>query len=253
MTVSTSPHAAYVVRLGDDNLVLAQRLAEYVSWAPELEEDLAVANMALDRLGVAHHLLDHAATLLDDGRDADDLAYLRSEREFTNLLLTEHPNVDFAYIMARQFLVDAYQVPLWQALVSSSDPTLGGIAAKAEKEARYHLRHSAGWVVKLGDGTEESHRRMQRAVDDLWRFTGEPFEGDDVDRAMVAAGVGVDPAELEGPWRATVRRVFAEATLDVPEEAPYRGGGRRGLHTEALGHMLTEMQWLHRAYPGVEW
>jgi len=253
-TITTSrPLATYLVRHGDDNLVLAQRLAEYISWAPELEEDLAVANIALDHLGVAHHLLTYAATVEGDGRDADALAFLRSEREFTNLLLVERPNDDFAVIMVRQFLFDAYQVPLWEALERSADPTLAGIAAKALKEARYHLRHSRNWVVTLGDGTAESHRRTQQALDELWRFTGELFAGDELDAAMTTAGIGVDPASLEAPWRRTVLAVIAEATLSEPDDTTVRVGGRSGFHTEALGHMLAEMQWLQRSYPGLAW
>jgi len=247
------PLATYLVRFGDDNLVLAQRLAEYVSWAPELEEDLAVANIALDHLGLATSLLAYAARVEGDGRDEDDLAFLRTEREYTNLLLVERPNRDFAHVMARQFLFDAFQLPLWEALSTSTDVTLAGIAAKATKEARYHLRHSSGWVVRLGDGTEESHRRMQAAVDDLWRFVTEPFRGDDLDRLMTERGVGVDPAGLEGAWRRRVDTVLADATLRRPEGVPQREGGRRGLHTEELGHLLGELQWMQRTYPGLAW
>lgn len=250
---TTKPLATYVVRHADDNLVLGQRLSEYISWAPELEEDLAIANLALDHIGVAHHLYDYAAEVEDDGRDADAFAFLRDERQFTNVQLVERPNTDFAHIMARQFFVDAYQVPLWDALARSADERIAGIAAKAAKEARYHLRHSRMWVLRLGDGTEESHRRMQAAIDELWRFTGELFETDELTDELVAAGIAVDPATLEAPWRRTVLATLAEATLDEPHETVMRTGGRRGLHTEALGHLLAEMQFLQRAYPGLEW
>jgi ring-1,2-phenylacetyl-CoA epoxidase subunit PaaC len=243
--------ARYVLRHGDDNLILAQRLAEYISAAPELEEDLAVANIALDHLGVAQHLLAYAAT--GDGRSADDLAFTRSEREYTNLLLVEQPNRDFGHIMVRQFLFDAYQLGLWEALSGSSDPTLAGIAAKAVKEATYHIRHSSGWVIRLGDGTDESHTRLQRAIDALWRFTAELFAADDLDIVMSETGIGVDPAELRPLWDTRVNAILAQATLNRGDDPYQRTGGRSGYHTEHLGHLLGEMQWMQRAYPGLEW
>lgn len=250
---TTDPLATYLIRLGDDNLILSHRLSEYISWAPELEEDLAVANIALDHLGVAQHLLGYAGRVEGDGRDEDTLAFSRTEREYTNLLLVEQANGDFAHIMARQFFFDAYQVGLWEALEGSSDETLAGIAAKAVKEARYHLRHSSGWVVRLGDGTEESHDRMQAAVDALWQFTAEAFDGDDLDREMAALGVGVDPATLRSAWDHRVDAVLGEATLVRPSGPYQRSGGRTGTHTESLGHLITEMQWMQRTYPGLEW
>ena len=246
-------HAGYVLRHGDDNLVLAQRLSEWVSRAPELEEDIAVANTALDHLGVATHLLGHAASLAGDGRSDDDLAFGRNERQFTNLLLVEQPNGDFAQTMARQLLFDAYQTGLWEAMAGSTDATLGGIAAKAAKEAAYHLRHSSAWVVRLGDGTEDSHDRMQRGLDWMWRFSGELFAGDHLDRQMVEAGIGVDVAALQSRWLATVESVTSEAGLEIPTETTQRSGGRRGMHTEDLGHLLAEMQWMQRTYPGSAW
>ena len=249
----TEPRLAYLLRHADDNLVLAQRLGEWISRAPELEEDIALANIGLDHLGVARAMLTHAAAVEGAGRDEDDLAFLRSEREYRNLLLVEQPNGDFAHTMARQVFVDAYQLGLWEALQASADPVLAGIAAKALKESRYHLRHSSTWLVRLGDGTEESHRRAQAAVDDLWRFTGEPFEADEVDRAMVEAGVGVDPASLRPGWDGLVDGILAEATLARPDDPNQRGGGRAGFHSEHLGHLLGEMQWMQRAYPGLEW
>ncbi len=247
------PHVAYVLRHADDNLVLAQRLGEWISNAPELEEDIAVANTAIDHLGQARALLTHAATLEDAGRDEDDLAMLRTEREFTNLLLVEQPNGDFAQTMARQLFVDAYQLSLWEALQGSSDGTLAGIAAKALKEARYHYRHSSSWVVRLGDGTAESHSRMQRGIDAMWRFTGEMFTPDAVDAAMMEQAVGVDPASLRPAWDGRVAAVLAEATLTGPDDPYQRIGGRSGFHTEHLGHLLGEMQWMQRTYPGLEW
>jgi ring-1,2-phenylacetyl-CoA epoxidase subunit PaaC len=243
----------YVLRLGDDNLVTAQRLGEWISTAPELEEDIALANTAIDHLGQARALYGHAAALEDRGRTEDDLAMRRTERDFVNLLLVEQPNGDFAHTMARQFFLDAYQVDLWQALTNSTDTVLAGIAAKALKEAPYHLRHSSGWVVRLGDGTDESHRRMQAGVDTIWRFTGEMFIGDEVDAAMVDAGVGVPPNSLEGPWSARVAAVLSDAQLTIPDDPYQRRGGRSGFHTEHLGHLLSELQWMQRTYPGLEW
>ncbi len=247
------PLFLYLVRHADDNLILAQRLSQWVSWAPELEEDIALANLALDFLGVARALYTYAGEVEGRGRTEDDLAMLRTEREFTNVLLVEQPNGDFAHTMARQLFFDAYQLGLWEALSSSADATLGGIAAKALKEARYHFRHSSTWVIRLGDGTEESHRRMQAGIDALWRFVGELFVGDDVEAAMVEAGVGVDPSTLQEAWEERVSDVVSQATLSVPDDPFQRMGGRVGFHSEHLGHLLAEMQWMQRAYPGMEW
>lgn len=248
--MSTDLHR-YVLRHADDNLVLSQRLSEYISYAPELEEDLAVANIALDHLGVAMHLLEHAAS--GNGESADDLAFRRSEREFTNVLLVEQPNEDFAHIMTRQLFFDAYQLVLWEGLSQSSDETLAGIAAKAAKEAAYHLRHSSAWVIRLGDGTEESHARAQAAIDALWRYSGELFETDELDAAMVAAGIGIDLAALRTAWDQRVDATLEAATLSRCDDDYQRSGGRRGFHTEHLGHLLGEMQWMQRSYPGLQW
>jgi ring-1,2-phenylacetyl-CoA epoxidase subunit PaaC len=246
-------HVAYVLRHADDNLVMAQRLAEWVSNAPELEEDIALGNLALDHLGQARALYGHAGRLEGRGRSEDDLAMFRSEREFTNLLLVEQPNGDFAATMARQLFFDAYQLSLWEALSRSADPVLAGIAAKALKEARYHFRHSSTWVVRLGDGTEESRRRMQAGIDGLWRFTAELFEGDPVDAAAAEQGIGADPASFRGAWSTRIEAVLAEATLARPTDPFGRSGGRRGFHTEHLGHLLAELQWLQRSMPGRQW
>lgn len=250
--ILTNPVATYALRHGDDGLVLAQRLAEWIANAPDLEEDIALANFALDHLGVATNLLGYAASVEDDGRSDDDLAFLRSEREYRNVLLVEQPNGDFGQTMARLLFFDAYQVAFWEALAGSRDETLAGIAAKALKEAAYHLRHSSAWVVRLGDGTEESHRRMQSGLEWMARFTAELFETDDLDRQLIAQGIAADVAELEPRWRHTVGSVLDEATLAFPE-VPQRTGGRTGYHTEYLGHLLTEMQWMQRTYPGLEW
>lgn len=228
-----------VLALADDNMVMAHRLSEWISNAPDLEEDITLGNFALDHLGVARALYSHAGGIEGAGRDEDDLAMKRSEREYTNLLLVEQPNGDFAHTMARQLLFDAYQIELWSDLSSHEDPTLAGIAAKALKEARYHFRHSTMWVTRLGDGTEESHRRMQAGIDGMWRFTAEMFE---------------EPySGLRDRWESTVGEVFTQATLSIPEDPYQRAGGRSGFHTEHLGFILAELQWMERSYPGLEW
>lgn len=251
--ITHDPHFAYVLRHADDNLILAQRLSEWISHAPELEEDIALGNIALDHLGVARALLIHAAWVEGGDRDEDDLAFLRSEREFTNVLLVEQPNGDFAHTMARQLFFDVYQLLLWEALSESTDHTLGGIAAKALKEARYHVRHSSAWVIRLGDGTEESHQRMQAAVDAQWRYTQELFTPDAVDVAVEAEGIGVNLTRMRPAWTSQIGSVLSEATLSMPDDPYQRGGGRTGFHTEHLGHLLAEMQWMQRTYPGLAW
>ena len=229
---------AEVLRHGDDNLVMAQRLSGWVAAGPDLETDIALANISLDHLGVARALLAHAGEMEGRGRSEDNLAMLRSEREFTNLLLCELPNGDFAHTITRQFLFDAYQLCLWELLSTHSDSILAGVAAKAIMEARYHFRFSSSWVVRLGDGTEESRRRMETAVGDIWRFVDEMFD----DHPLLRAG-----------WDRLVDPVLAEATLERPSPAQQRRGGRQGIHTEHLGHMLAEMQSMARSYPGAGW
>jgi len=251
--VEGDPHFRYVLGLGDDNLVLSQRLGEWISRGPDLENDIALANIAIDHLGQARALLTHAGAIEGLGRTEDDLAMHRNERQFSNLLICELPNGHFGDTMARALYFDAFQVLLWERLSVSADPTLGGIAAKALKEAKYHLRHSGAWVIRLGDGTEESHRRMQTALDRIWRFTGEMFAPDPIAEVMAADGVGVDPTSLFEPWQATIDSVLAKATLTVPSEAMHRTGGRLGFHTDDLGHMLAEMQWLARTMPEAAW
>lgn len=243
----------YLLRLGDDNLILAQRLAEWSSCAPDLEEDVALTNIALDLLGRARFLLTYAGEVERHGQDEDWFAFFRDEREFTNLLLVEQPNGDFAATMARQFFFDAWSVPLWEHLSASTDSTLAGIAGKAAKESRYHLRHSSAWVTRLGDGTEESHRRMQAAVDALWRFTDEMFWSDGVEAELAELGMAVLPARLRPRFDRTIDEVLARAGLQRPADTFSRTGGRLGIHTEHLGHLLAEMQHLQRAYPGRRW
>lgn len=238
-TTSTEERVAWLLVHADDNMVLAQRLGDWISRAPELEEDIALGNIALDHLGVARALYSLAGAVEGRGRGEDDFAMLRSEREYRNLLLVEQPNGDFADTMVRQFLFDCYQLPLWEDLSTSGDVELAGIAGRALKEARYHFRHSSGWVIRLGDGTEESSLRAQRALDSHWQFTDEMFQGD---------AAGYRPA-----WEQAVTSVLAEARLNVPQDPYQRTGGRRGLHSEHLGFLLAEMQWMQRSYPGLKW
>ena len=247
------PLVTYLLRLADDNLILAQRLGELVSRMPELEEDIAVANLGLDHLGQARALYAYAGEVEGAGRDEDALAMQRDEREFMNAVLVEQPNGDFGHTIARQLFVDAYQVPLYRELADSADVGLAGIAAKAVKEATYHLRYSSRWMVRLGDGTEESHRRVQAGVDAMWPFTTDLFAADEVEAELIAAGIAADPATVRAEFDATVAAVLAEATLRVPDDRYQRLGGRTGFHTEQLGHLLPVMQGLHRAHVGAEW
>ena len=245
--------SVYALRLGDDCLVLAQRLGEWSSNAPELEEDVALTNIALDLLGQARSLLTYAGEVEGRGRGEDDLAYLRGEREFLNCLLVEQPNGDFAATIARQLLFSTFQLAQWTALQTSTDVTLAAVAAKAAKEAAYHRDHAVQWTLRLGDGTGESHARMQAGLEAMWPYCDELFETDDVVRALAARGVAVDPASLRTAWESFVDSVLTEATVVRPVTAWAPGGGRRGLHTEAFGYLLAEMQHLHRAHPGAQW
>ena len=242
----------YVLHLGDNGLVLAQRLGAWCGHAPELEIDLALANIGLDILGQARNFLTYAAELLGD-EDEDSLAFQRDERQFTNLLLVEQPNGHFGDTIVRQYLIDAWHVALYQRLVESRDTQLAAIAAKALKEVKYHLRFSRGWLARLGQGTPLSAEKAQRSLEELWRFTAELFEADQHDIAMSEAGIGVDPRQLHAPWLAEVTEGIGQAGLRLPEEAAYRRGGKQGLHTEHLGLLLAEMQILPRTYPGQQW
>ncbi len=243
----------YLLRLGDDRLVLGHRVSEWCGHAPILEEDIALANVALDLIGQANLFLGLAGETEEVGRDADALAYLREAIDYRNVLLVELPKGDFGFTIVRQFLFSAAAFYQLEALTQSANPPLAGIAAKALKETRYHVRHAGEWVIKLGDGTVESHRRAQDALDALWRYTGEMFLVDDVDETLVRAGIAPDLRPLEGRWRAQVDDVLRRATLTVPETGYMQRGGRVGRHTEALGHLLSEMQILQRSYPGAQW
>lgn len=244
----------YCIRFGDNALILGQRLGEWCGHAPVLEEDIALTNVALDHIGQARLWLSYAGQVEGEGRDEDALAMKRDVLDFRNVLLAEQPNGDFAHTIARQFLYDSWAVPLYQALCHSSDETIRGIAEKAVKESLYHRKHSSEWVIRLGDGTGESRARMIAALDDLWGFRDELFEMDGLDAKAVAAGIGVDLAALEPAWNTHVEAVLAEADLPLPGVTWRVTGGRKGQHSEHLGYILAELQFLQRAYPdAVRW
>jgi ring-1,2-phenylacetyl-CoA epoxidase subunit PaaC len=250
----SAPLAAYVLALADDALVAAQRTGEWIAAAPQIEEDVALGNIALDLLGQARNLLTYAGSLQDPPRTEDDLAYLRGPEDFRNLQLVERPWADdFGVAMARLLVLSTYLVELYTRLAHSTDGTLAAVAAKAVKEVDYHRDHATMWVLRLGDGTDESHRRMQAALDAEWPFTGELFDGAYVDPTLLSGGVAVDPAALREPVSLRLAEVLSEATLRVPEVTAAPGGGRQGRHTEHLAPLLDEMQGLARAHPGVAW
>lgn len=248
-----SPLATYALRLGDDALILGQRLGEWCGHAPALEVDLSVANVALDQIGQATHFLNLAGELEGKGRDGDALAFRRDVMDFTNCLLVEQPNGDFAQTIARQFLFSHYQELLYAALSTSKDARFAAIAQKAVKEVAYHATLASDWVVRLGDGTEESRARMIAGLDWMWRFADEMFVMDDIDAAALADGIGVDKAALRTAWDQRVDAVLTDATLTRPASRRPVLGGRAGRHSEHLGHLLSDMQFLQRAYPGATW
>ncbi len=247
------PLFEYLLRLGDNCLILCQRLSEWCGHGPVLEEDIALTNVALDLLGHARFWLSYAAEVEGVGRDEDNLAFLRDAGEYRNILLLEQPNGDYAMTTARQWFFDTWHLQLLNGLQQSSDSRVAAIAQKASKEVSYHLERSTDWVIRLGDGTSESRRRMQAAVDELWTYTGEFFEMDDVDAEMVRNGIGVDLESLRPAWTEQVEKTLAEATLQVPAGKWMQRGGKRGVHSEKLGYLLAEMQFLQRAYPGARW
>jgi ring-1,2-phenylacetyl-CoA epoxidase subunit PaaC len=242
-----------LLRIGDSTLILGHRVSEWCGHGPALEEDIALANVALDLIGQTQMWLGLAAEVEGKGRTADDLAYLRDAWDFRNLLLVERPNGDFGHTLMRQFLFDAFHHALLKGLAGSKDPRVAEIAAKAVKEVAYHLERSSDLVIRLGDGSEESHRRTQAALDALWPYTGEMFLADEKDKEVAAAGLVPDPASLKPAWDQTVRDVLTEATLAIPDSAFAHKGGKRGVHTEHLGFILADMQFLQRAYPGATW
>jgi len=243
----------YTLRLADDGLILGHRLSEMCSKGPILEEDLALTNIALDYIGRSQALLDYAAKIEGQGKDADHYAYRRPENEYLNHLLTEQPNTDFAWVIARQFFFSAYEFYFYQELQKSKDAELAAIASKTVKEVKYHLEHAADWMVRLGDGTEESHQRLFSAVNYLYMFTGELFEMDSIDMDLVKKGIAVDKEKVKIQWQKCVEKVVQEATLSLPNSAFMQTGSRAGVHSELLGHLLSEMQYLQRAYPDAKW
>ena len=251
--MTDSPIFHYTLRLADNALILGHRLSEWCGHAPVLEEDLALPNMGLDLIGQARALYTYAGQVEANGRDEDALAYLRDAVEYRNVLLVEQPNGDFATTIVRHLLYSVFAHPYYEALAHSRDTSLAGIAAKAVKEMAYHVRHASEWTIRLGDGTEESHARAQDALDQLWPYTGELFETDQVERALIEAGVAADPAKMRPVWERTIDEVLSEATLSRPREGWMQTGGRAGRHSEHLGFILAELQFLQRSYPGATW
>jgi ring-1,2-phenylacetyl-CoA epoxidase subunit PaaC len=256
MTTTVQANTAYLdylLRLGDSSLILGQRMSEWCGHGPVLEEDIALANIALDLIGQARLLLTHAGQVEGQGRDEDALAFRRPEHAYRNVSMVELPNEDFGRTVLRNLLVTSFQAQLWQALVTSADEQLAAIAAKSLKETRYHLSHSADWTVRLGDGTDASHARMQRALDYLWPYTAEFFCATPEDEAVAAAQLGVAWPRLQAAWEADVLPVLEQATLTVPARTAFLSRGKLGVHTEHMGHLLAQMQYLQRAYPGGTW
>lgn len=243
----------YLLRLGDSSLIIGHRLSEWCGHGPILEEDIALINIALDFVGNATSLLSYAGQVEGKGRNEDDLAYMRAEREFRNLLITEQPNGDYATTIARQFLFDTYMFFLYEELKSSKDETIAAIAVKSHKEITYHLRHTSEWMLRLGDGTVESHDRLQNGLNDLWMFTFEMFEMDEVDALLIKEGIAPDLNKIKSLWEKRVHEVLAEATLQIPTTTFKQKGSKEGKHSEHLGFLLAEMQYVHRAYPGAKW
>lgn len=243
----------YILRIADNALILGHRVSEWCGHGPNLETDIGLTNIALDLVGHARSLLQYAAEVEGKGRSEDDLAFLRDIREFKNVLLVEQPNGNFAETIARQFLYDTFNYHFYAALCNSTDKQLVAIAEKSIKELNYHYRYSAEWVIRLGDGTTESHQKMQEALNDLWPYAGELFAADEVDNAMKEAGIGVDLEAIKVLWEERVTAILKEATLDRPADGWIQKGGKQGRHTEQMGLILAEMQWMQRAYPNMEW
>ena len=243
----------YVLTLGDDALILGQRLSQWAYKGPFLEEDIALSNISLDMFGRANLFLEYAATLKGNDATADGLAFKRNEREFSNHILCEQPNGNFANTMARQFFLDAFYKLFFEKLAESKDEQLSAIAQKSIKETTYHLRHSSKWIIRLGDGTAKSHEKLQSAIDNLWMFTNELFEMNQVDNNMLTQKIGVDCSSIKDEWDQIIDEVLSEATLKRSENTHMTSGGREGIHTEHLGHLLSDMQYLQRAYPDAKW
>jgi ring-1,2-phenylacetyl-CoA epoxidase subunit PaaC len=243
----------YTLHLADNSLILGQRNSEWCGHGPVLEQDIAITNISLDLIGQARNFYQYAATLIGNNATEDTLAYLRKEREFKNLLLVEQPNGDWAQTILRQFFFSQYEYLLFQELQNSKDKQLAAIAEKSLKEVTYHLRWSSEWVIRLGDGTDESNKRISNAIDELWRYTGEMFIAASYELRAMNDGIDVDVSKLKEQWLNKVKEVFAEATLPVPEKTFMQTGGKEGKHTEHFGYILTELQYMQRVYPGCEW
>lgn len=243
----------YILHLADNGLILAQRLGEWCGHGPVLEQDIALTNIALDVLGQARYFYQYAAEVDGQGKSEDDYAYLRGEREFKNFLLLEQPNGDWAHTIVRQFFYDNFMQLVYTKLLSSTDKQIAAIASKAIKEVNYHLKFSSEWVIRMGDGTEESHERVQNAANTLWEFTGEFFVPTDYDNEMASQGIAPDVTSLKNEWENRVNEIFVEATLQVPQATWFQSGGKTGVHSENLGLLLTDLQYLQRAYPGASW
>ena len=243
----------YILRIGDDSLILGHRMSEWCGHGPILEEDIAMTNISLDLIGQATSLLSYAGEVEGKGRNEDALAFLRFDRDYHNLLLVEQPNGDFGMTMMRQFLFDAFRRPFYERLQFSANKQLAAIAEKSLKETKYHLKHSSEWVIRLGDGTDESHHRIQESLNTLWRYTSELFYSDEVDVEMQKIGVAPNMSEVFEDWKKTIDAVLEEATLHIPANNWKQEGGRKGLHSEHFGFILTELQYMQRAYPNMEW
>ena len=243
----------YILGVADNSLILGQRMGELCGHGPSLETDIACTNISLDLFGQVRSYYQYAAKIAGDGRNEDDIAMLRKEHEYVNVLLVEQPNTDFVYIMARQFLFDVYHLLFLQELEKSKDLTLSAIAKKSVKEVSYHQRFSSDWIKRLGDGTEESHQKMQDAIDDLWTYTDELFHQTEADKAMVKEGIGVDVTKLKDNYYQIINSVLEEATLSIPELKYFQKGGKQGIHTEHLGYLLSDLQYMQRTYPNMEW
>lgn len=243
----------YTLRIADDSMILGQRLGEWCGHGPILEEDIAMTNIALDYIGQATNFYEYAATVAGNGKSADDFAFLRIENEYTNVLLVEQPNGHYGDTIARQFFYDIFRKLYFEALLHSKDEQLAAIAEKSLKEAKYHVKHSSEWVIRLGDGTDLSRERIQASINNLWKYTDELFYMDDVDQELIEKGIAVDLETLRKPWLDHVEMVLDQATLEKPSATWNFNGGRKGVHTEHFGYLLAEMQYMQRAYPGMEW
>lgn len=243
----------YILGISDNNLILGQRLGELCGHGPNLETDIALTNIALDLFGQTRSYFQYAAQISDNHNTEDDVAFLRKEREYRNVLLLEQPNTHFGYVIGRQFLFDVFNYLFIEKLQQSKDATLAAIAAKAIKEVSYHKRFSSDWLKRLGDGTNESHQKMQQAIDDLWRYTNELFELSQADKELVAEGIAVNTEELKETYYRQVGEILKEATLNIPDEAYFQKGGKEGIHTEHMGYILADMQYMQRTYPDMKW